>query len=377
MDGSRRKFLHTMGLAAGALTFAPILKGCAGVVRADLPQDMTANLNLAGLSPEAYRMLDCAALAASSHNSQPWRVRIDTAQDWTIGADTSRHLSAVDPDGRELALSIGCFMENLETAAAYFGFEIESNIASQSNLSPEMLHLKLTTCSPKGGNLKKLQLRRTLRKGYEKTPLSAAHIAALSKYATDAELLFVPADTPNAACLKEGALESFKKQSARDDVQSELARWIRFSDREARAMRDGLTPESMEINGFAGWYVRNFMKRESVMSADFRRRGNEAAAEQVESVGGWFVIAGSDSSTAELLRAGRIFQRLQCEARVLGIAVHPMSQMLEENPWRNELRANLGTSGQPQFILRCAYVKDFPAPVSLRRPVEAFTHSMI
>ncbi len=195
----------------------------------------------------------------------------------------------------------------------------------------------------------------------------------LEKCAADTELLFFPADGAAGAYLKEGALESFKAQSARDDAQAEPADWIRFSEREARAVCDGLTPESMEINGFAGWYVRNFMKRDSVLSADFRRRGNEGAAEQVGSCGGWFVLCSRDGSTAELLRVGGVFQRLQCEARGLRIAVHPMSQMLEETPWRSEIRSRLALSGEPQFILRCGCVKYFPAPVSLRRPPEAFT----
>ncbi len=64
-----------------------------------------------------------------------------------VGADRSRHLKAVDPDGRELALSVGCFMENLETAAGHYGFEIEKTAMDSSRLSPEILRLEFRKCS--------------------------------------------------------------------------------------------------------------------------------------------------------------------------------------------------------------------------------------
>ncbi len=58
--------------------------------------------------------------------------------------------------------------------------------------------------------------------------------------------------------------------------------------------------------------------------------------------------------------------------RERGIAAHPMSQMLEEDPWRGELAAQLGLTGVPQFVLRLGYVDDYPDPVTPRRPVSWF-----
>jgi hypothetical protein len=49
-----------------------------------------------------------------------------------------------------------------------------------------------------------------------------------------------------------------------------------------------------------------------------------------------------------------------------------MSQMLEEEPWRNTVVKELGLPGVVQFVLRIGRVDSYPSPVSLRRPPEWF-----
>jgi hypothetical protein len=46
-----------------------------------------------------------------------------------------------------------------------------------------------------------------------------------------------------------------------------------------------------------------------------------------------------------------------------------MTQMLEESPWNETIRQDLGISEQIQFIIRVSYLEDYPKPVSLRMPL--------
>lgn len=61
-----------------------------------------------------------AALAASSHNTQPWRFVV-TADAIDVLPDFSRATPAVDPDNHHLFISLGCAMQNLAIAAAASG----------------------------------------------------------------------------------------------------------------------------------------------------------------------------------------------------------------------------------------------------------------
>ena len=57
------------------------------------------------------------------------------------------------------------------------------------------------------------------------------------------------------------------------------------------------------------------------------------------------------------------------------IGIHPMTQMLEEEAWKNKVAKELGVGGEVQWILRTGYLKSYPDPVSLRRPVSWFVQT--
>jgi nitroreductase len=61
-----------------------------------------------------------AVLASSSHNSQPWKFRINH-QSILVLADSTRRLRESDKNDRQLFLSIGCAIKNILIAADYYG----------------------------------------------------------------------------------------------------------------------------------------------------------------------------------------------------------------------------------------------------------------
>lgn len=75
----------------------------------------------ATLPAEIREMVRYATLAPSGHNAQPWKfaVQEDTIH---ILPDYARCLPAVDPQNRELWISLGCALENLVLAAQAAGY---------------------------------------------------------------------------------------------------------------------------------------------------------------------------------------------------------------------------------------------------------------
>ena len=131
----------------------------------------------------------------------------------------------------------------------------------------------------------------------------------------------------------------------------------------------------MEIEGFSGWVVRNFYSQDNVMKKDFRETGLDKIKQEVSESAGWILITSKDNSVATLLETGRRMQRLFLKVREKSIAIHPMTQILEEASTRQTLNQSIGMSENIQFILRVGYVKNYPSPVSLRRPVDWFIRS--
>ena len=54
------------------------------------------------------------------------------------------------------------------------------------------------------------------------------------------------------------------------------------------------------------------------------------------------------------------------------IALHPMTQILKQAPFRDQVAGQLGVSGRVQFIVRASYLARHSDPASLRMPVSRF-----
>ena len=81
----------------------------------------TGSLRISDIRPDFIYMMEQAVKAPSGHNTQPWlfRVQKDRIQ---ILPDMSKSLPAVDPDNRELFISLGYATENLCIAAEAKGY---------------------------------------------------------------------------------------------------------------------------------------------------------------------------------------------------------------------------------------------------------------
>ncbi len=365
MKTTRREFVRGMGCSAAALA----LQSCASPARARGAEtaDATPSALHDLLGAERVRILAMAARAPSTHNSQPWHVRIIAPDAWIVGGDGSRRLPSVDPADRELALSLGAFLEYLVTTAAALGFEAHLDDPCGA-IASDLVRVTLSRApsGPRGlEQLDRIARRRTLRKGYSNVPLSPDDLGSL---ALGPRAHWFPRGTKEADWLADAAVQSFQRQTWRDPAQAELAQWIRFTEGEADRTADGLTPDMMEVGGLAGFYMRHFMDAGSVTGKSFRDAGVDAVRTQAREGAGWLVLDAPDEDTPSLLDAGAAFARRALVLRERRLAAHPMSQVLEEEP----ISHSLGLAGPAQLVLRVGYVDRYPEPVSLRRPVSAF-----
>ena len=247
---NRRQVLWALGgLGAAASGYAWHERR--GLTRADLgaegkPRDASAPFLPYGIGA----ILEYASLAPSGHNAQPWTVRAGDGE-LRIGTDRSRWLPKVDPSNREVALSIGAFLENLLIAAPSYGYRADYTATGSDAAGAELLQVKLKKIPLSHASLESLRGRRTVRSGQMPKALSGDDVGRLTAYFDNEAHFFSPASR-EGRYLAEGTIEANQLQALRDDAQQELAEWIRWTNSGARAHRDGLTPESMEISGVAG-----------------------------------------------------------------------------------------------------------------------------
>jgi len=369
----RRNFITLTGatvVVAGGLYY--LFTDKRNAVRTE-PQNDSPKTTL--LTTDERTILYLASLAPSGHNTQPWLVKHIEPYHWIIGNDKSKWLNAVDPTQRETVLSLGAFLQNLEYAAGSLGYACQIAVLATSNQDEDVAEITLTKSgSALPYNTQNITHRRTIRSNYLNDVLAKEDVAYLIANETDF-IQYVPNTAKAHQWLNRQTLEANRIQAYRDDAEQELANWIRFSSKDAYANNDGLTLATMEIGGVAAWYLRNFYGKADVMKNSFRDKSIETVTKQLAESAGWLLITSKDNSVVSLLETGKRLQRLLLKIRARNIAVHPMTQILEEPSILQTLHAGIQAGENLQFILRTGYVKHYPDPVSLRRSVDLFTHT--
>jgi hypothetical protein len=370
---NRKRFL----MVAGGSILLVGMDGCllsdkSNFNKNDMKTDAPIKISLA---TDEKEILYLASLAPSGHNTQPWFVKYLEPYHWIIGNDKTKWLPAVDPTQRETILSIGAFMQNLEYAARNLGYACQFDLLATHNQDEDLVAVKLNkTGVIHHFDSQKIKQRRTVRSNYLNDTLKKDDLAYLMREEPDF-FHFIPNTAKAYQYLNEQTIEANKIQVYRDAAQAELAEWIRFSSKDAQKYADGLTTASMEIEGFAGWIVRNFYGKAQVMKKDFREKSIDGVKDQVVESAGWLLITSKDNAVGTLLETGKRLQRLWLKIRDKSIAIHPMTQILEEPATHQSLNSSVGISDHVQFILRMGYLKVYPQPVSLRRSVDSFVRN--
>lgn len=377
MRVDRRRFLQHIGQGLFLLGSLGVMNSCRSADRDRLSVRDQRQRPIAGLAEDEMDILYLASLAPSGHNTQPWTIRIIEPQHWIVGSARERWLPAVDPQNREVLLSIGAFLENLIIAAEVHGYAVDLSVIAKSPSDKEIVDIRLRKGQVREFPLEKIKMRRTVRNNFSDREIGADDLRYITlpdkrPHLVDVMMshgVYFPNRSPQGRHLQEGTIEANRKQAFRDPAQQELANWIRWSNKEAEEHRNGLTPDSMEITGIAGLYVRYFYDRKSVLSESFRESTIDTVTKQVRTCGGWLVVTSQDSRIETLIEYGRMFEGMLLRIRERKIAIHPMTQMLEETPGRDAIAKELGLTGEVQWILRIGYLSTYPDPVSLRMPL--------
>ncbi|MDP4176369.1 MAG: nitroreductase [Bacteroidota bacterium] len=369
---NRKDFIKTSTLSMLALSAFGLNPGCSNISRDSITpcEQHSPVLNILG--KEKSDIFHYASLAPSSHNIQPWKVRIIDNSNFEITIDTSRILRAVDPAMREIYISMGTFLENLLQASESYGYKCSYSIKTEGDFFISLKMEKSNDSSKiNNENLERIALRRTLRKNYLSKPVPESIIRDL--FAEDYDnILYFPQQSMQSRLIADATFSANRIQVNNSASQKELSEWIRWSNSDAKEHMDGLTPATMEIDGLSGFFVRSFYDKENVMSEGFKKQTLGLVKEQLDQFGNWIIITTKDNSEASLINAGMIYERAMLRIRERNIAFHPMSQAIEEKEIYQSLKKSLNIDGCIQFIIRAGYVEEYQKPVSLRRPVEAF-----
>ncbi len=312
------------------------------------------------ISARMRELVRYATLAASGHNTQPWKFTTKE-NDIEIHPDYARRLPVVDPNDRELWISLGCALENLLVAAYAAGYTCEVTMPDTA----DFIHVRLTASTPQTSPLfSAIPIRQNTRSEYDGQRVKTTDLDQVQGLPLEpgVELHFVTNPT-NLGTVLEYVNQGNLRQYADKQFLDELIDWLRFNKKEALASLDGLY-----LRAFGNPEVPRWLGRMFVAGIKPQQQADADAKKLRSSAGAVLIASSSDDKTA-WVRTGQVYERMALRMTSLNIKSAFLNQPIEEAELRSQFQSATGLGASlPQLLVRFGYADVMPR--SLRRPVD-------
>ena len=316
----------------------------------------------AGRRSRNLGLVECAIKAASSHNTQPWKFRLEPDA-ISILPDLSRRCPAVDPDDHHLYASLGCAAENLLIAAQAAGLKGHASYSA----AEAGVRVDFEKMAPSPTDLfEAIPKRQCSRAQYDGTALATEQLRLLEDAGQgDGVSVRLLTDRQMVAQVAEFVAAGNIAQFADPAWTQELKAWIRFNAREAAITGDGLYGAVMGNPDAPRWLGALFMRLG--FSAERQNRKDIAYIRSSAAVA---VVHSESDDIPHLIEAGRCYERLALKATALDLRTAFINQPVEMPALRAQFAAFLGIGHRrPDLVVRIGHGPEMPR--SRRRPVES------
>lgn len=317
-----------------------------------------------------------AILAPNPHNRQPWLIRMEGADGAIISCDLEKRLPETDPFDRQITIGFGTFLELARIAAAERGFRMEILPFPEGEPSPRLdarpvarLRFVPDADQRKDPLFAAITKRRTNRQVYGPDAPAPAQLDMLA-----AEGATVSRDPAFLARLRPITVAAISGEMATPDAHMESVRLMRIGHAQVDAMPDGLalTGPMIEATSMVGLTTQETIA--DPQSTSFRM-GLEDLRKTYGSIPAALWITTPANSRLDQLEAGRLYARVTLRAAALGLAMHPLSQSLQEYPEMAShfaaIHRLLGAKDGERVQMLARVGNAPPVPPAARYPVSA------
>lgn len=315
------------------------------------------------ISPADFEFLVSKAVKApSGHNTQPWKFRQNESA-VEIHPNFDRRLPVVDPDDRELFVSLGCAVENLCLAAQTKGYKSAVSVGDTGVVTVSLMEKADIKTNPLFNQIDARQTNRSVYSG-EEIALDALKRLQAIRSEDGVSVHYYARQTKQFNDIEQYALRGNTHQMQNEAFKAELKSWMRFNKKHQDQTLDGLSYAVFGAPNVPRWMAEPIMS----MAVNAKAQ-NKADRKKIESASHLVLFTTANNTPNEWVGLGRTLQRFLLTATELEIVHSYLNQPNEEAEIATEMARILGLTGEyPTILLRIGYGKQ--QAYSKRRPVE-------
>lgn len=303
-------------------------------------------------------LLNFAVLAPSSHNSQPWRFEVSDSQ-IKIYANMARSLPASDSNNRQLLVSLGCAIENILTAAEYYGYVAQVKLFPEATNNTYIASIAFTELAnyvrPSHHNIFTIPKRHANRTKYDDRLPEEDFIEWVKSFASATTQLFVITNKTKKDAIADVVIGAGVAAMQDTGFRHELSHYV----------KNNYTSSSvgMPLYGFGVpgpiSLIAPFMMKHVNMNKVNAKTDMDILKNHTPAV---LIIATRDDTKKEWLETGILYERIALEAEHRGISTAPSAAAIQIGEFYKKLQEILHTTHRPQFFARLGYAKGTVKP---------------
>lgn len=306
-------------------------------------------------------LISFAICAPSGHNSQPWKFQT-TENQIIVMPDMSKTLKVVDGENRELFISLGCAVENMQIAATQYGYEsdyeyIDGKIVVTFHQSEKV------TPDPLFDQIKKRHTHRGEFTG-KKIPSDIIKILQSVEKEQNTDFAIFDGETNEAKLIKEKIYLGNDIQMSDTAFKNELVEWMRFNKKDIKENQNGLC---YNVLGFPA--TPKFVGKKMVRMFLSPKAQNKTDNGVNNSASAFCIFSTAAKSEADYIAVGKTLERVLLKITELNLAYSFSNQPCEVEPLSLKLREELNLTKYPSVVIRIGYGEE-PKHFAPREKIE-------
>lgn len=294
-----------------------------------------------------------ATLAPSAHNTQPWLFKI-TNNSITVLANFDRELEYSDHNHRQLFISVGAAIANLEVASKAYSLDFNFEIFPQPK-DNEVAVFKFNDLE--SNQVDSVSLQNLVNRKSNRLPLNKEIIShevlnqITSSVKSPVKIDFISDDIRKEE-LQKIVADSVEEAFSDSKFTDELSHWIKPS---SVKYRDGMPGYTIGVPKLISYFLPFAIKH-----FDLRAFQKRMHREWLNNAPIYGVVSSEKDEPYSWMMSGYYFEQMALASEAKGIRIGIMGGPVEIGTHYLNIQKVIGTTNRPQMFFRIGYGPDMP-----------------